>query len=318
MEFLDGQTGGHLSGGFNGTLGLAASAVLGDINGDGIDDYALSSTDVSTFADHTGGARIYSGATRPLRPSSAARPSRVLQPRTCWPSTTSTVMRGRTSSSSRAGFTLPGPNSHIAAFSSATGALLWTITPPGVSFGSMVNAGDIDGDGHDDLLANGIGLSAGGFVYSARDGSLIQTLPFGPRAIAAGPGASTPAQCAAGDTNGDGIAEIATLEPLSTATNFTTQGPIYTGTTLITRTQSRGGQTYGGATPAAPSPSRGSRPPLTPPPATSRSRAPSRTPRSSSPSARCPGTARPSAPATPSGSPPCPSTSSSRRRPSPT
>ncbi|MEE9390935.1 MAG: VCBS repeat-containing protein [Planctomycetota bacterium] len=248
VELINGADGSHLSGGLNGPLNLSSSASLGDVDGDGIDDYILSSTSFSVFANQGGGARIYSGVDHsPIRSFLGSALQLFGKNLLAVEDIDGDSVKDFLVLSS-AGFLVPSFNNNVSAYSSVTGALLWVVYPSGGFFGSMVSAGDVNGDGSDDVLLNGSVLSEGGYIYSSRDGSLVQTLEFGHESIAAGPGVSTNAQCAIGDTNGDGIAEIVTIEPMTTSINFTPTGPVFTGTTLITLKQSHGGESYGNPT----------------------------------------------------------------------
>lgn len=98
-----------------------------------------------------------------------------------------------------------GAISTIKVFSGADGAQLDSFFAFGASFsgGVFVAAGDVDGDGYADIVA---GADAGGApqvrVFSGTDGSIIHDF------LAFTPSFSGGVRVAAGDLNGDGLADI--------------------------------------------------------------------------------------------------------------
>lgn len=96
------------------------------------------------------------------------------------------------------------PAGRVYVYSSRTGKLLWQHTgKPGEQLGIGIEAaGDTNRDGIPDVVAGGPG-SGYGYVFSGRDGKLLQTLGAGNAAIGFGRHTSS-----AGDMNGDGHADV--------------------------------------------------------------------------------------------------------------
>ncbi len=105
-------------------------------------------------------------------------------------------------------------------YSGQTGALLHTFTGTfsGLLFGYPVaGAGDLDGDGHADLLSSSILATVGAipatgavYAYSGANGALLDTFVGGGIADAFGWGCAS-----AGDVDGDGFAEVLVGAPLA-------------------------------------------------------------------------------------------------------
>jgi MYXO-CTERM domain-containing protein len=91
-------------------------------------------------------------------------------------------------------------------WSGADGSELWSWSEPGATLHgwAIADAGDVDGDGVHDVVAGAPGGDGAAFVYSGADGGLLWTLS------PADPGASFGwAAASAGDTDGDGHADVA-------------------------------------------------------------------------------------------------------------
>lgn len=101
----------------------------------------------------------------------------------------------------------------VSIFDGATGQLLYSLSQPDVDlFGWVVNRlPDMDGDGRDDIVAGGFGLSAWGdaFVFSGGTGDLLARLPGHTDAGAGRSVAGLP------DVNGDGKGELLIADPFS-------------------------------------------------------------------------------------------------------
>ena len=106
--------------------------------------------------------------------------------------------------------TAPGPGSppYIAAYSGATGQLLGVILAyaPGFTGGTNIAVGDIDGDGHADIV---VSFDAGFYpvveVFSGATGQMIRAFLAYPAGYMGG------VRVAVGDVNGDGRADIVTV-----------------------------------------------------------------------------------------------------------
>jgi hypothetical protein len=101
----------------------------------------------------------------------------------------------------------PGGGPHVRVFDGATGTVLFEFMAYETTFtgGIYVAAGDVDGDGRDDIIT-GTGVGGGPFikVFSGVDGHFLKGFFAYDQKFRGG------ATVAAGDWNGDGIADIAT------------------------------------------------------------------------------------------------------------
>ena len=218
FSFFGDVAGGHLG---------DSVAGVGDINGDGVPDFAIGIPFGPNSVVLNGAARVYSGSTGDLL----------------------FILGGATTSSIRFGFSVSGagdvnrdgtPDVIVGApanlgvgsarvYSGATGALLHTFSGNSTLdplFGyAVAGAGDVDGDGFDDVIVsnpgdNTMGSNSGGVhVFSGRTGALVFS------AFGAEMGEQLGFSVAGvGDVNDDGAADVLAGAPFSFATFFSQVG----------------------------------------------------------------------------------------------
>lgn len=161
---------GNLFDGHGGTI-----ASLGDLDGDGVRDYVIGGDQYLTFSGST--VRVYSGATGNQLYSWGpySNGEAVANAGDVDGDGLDDIVIGSIWTNSKAG--------QAEVRSGATGAVLHTFNGPAPDAylgNSVAGAGDVNGDGHDDLLIGAWGESAvisfGGtaYLYSGLDGSLIR------------------------------------------------------------------------------------------------------------------------------------------------
>jgi hypothetical protein len=141
-----------------------------------------------------------------------------------------------------------GHAGRIYVYSVGTGKLLWTADgAPGDELGSGVEGiGDANGDGIPDVAASGPSAAGVAYIYSGRDGHILQTFKSTRRDELFGNHIS-----GAGDVNGDGHADIIIGAPGKPG-EHTNSGHAYVysgkdGTLLYTLTGERPGDEFGSA-----------------------------------------------------------------------
>lgn len=89
-----------------------------------------------------------------------------------------------------------GGNLAVYVMSGANNQILYVPIQPGMAMNDIANAGDVNGDGKDDLI---VGFATQTRVYNGATGALLFTIAGAPGISVAGPG----------DVNGDGVPDIA-------------------------------------------------------------------------------------------------------------
>ncbi len=201
-----GPTPGGVFGGF--------LAGLGDVDGDGVPDVAVSSTGENSAGTQSGAVRIFSGATGALLVAYFGAVAHAQLVRAAG--------LGDLNGDGKAEYALgyggpPGTPGHVDVRSGATGALLYTVagpTPNGY-FGRAIDAGgDANGDGVGDFVVGapfaGTSASVTGMasLHSGADGSVLHTVT-GTYDL----GLTGTSVAMAGDVDGDGAADFVVGSP---------------------------------------------------------------------------------------------------------
>lgn len=173
-------------------------AAVGDVNGDLVPDFAVG----SPYPFGLGRVTLYSGA--------GGAPLYTILGDNASPHTgLEVVALGDVDADGRGDFAVASLSSVIV-YSGAVGAVHMILNQ---SVGRIANVGDVDGDGVADLaLGGGTGGAAGPVSVVSGDTGVVQfVLPPFPGALGFGLALS-----AAGDTNGDGVADVAIGAPRGT------------------------------------------------------------------------------------------------------
>ena len=180
-------------------------AVLGDLDGDGVNEYGISAPFNDATGNRAGKVRIVSGRTRTML-------------YTWFGSTDDTLGSDLTSAGDLNGDGIEevavgaSGGNYALVYDGASGTVLHTLTGPTGSFGASITAGgDVDADGVGDLLVGAPGNALAGalVVFSGATGLPLRTHTF-PCSGQLGAAASF-----LGDQDGDGRDEYAIGRPLS-------------------------------------------------------------------------------------------------------
>lgn len=188
-----------------------ACTPLGDLNMDGITDFAISKLDGGTSSEAIGEVSVFSGAngSRLWRMTGSINGSRF---------GASLANAGDLDNDGYNDLIIGEPYSTGVAttyvISGRTGSTIHLLQPPtnlGIYFGwSVASAGDFNGDQVPDILIGapaGVGLGAV-FLYSGADGSLLHQLDAASTGIHFGESV-----CGLGDITGDGVPDLAVGAP---------------------------------------------------------------------------------------------------------
>jgi hypothetical protein len=192
-------------------LGRLALVKVGDVDGDGVPDFMAGAPRLKTSGP--GSVYVYSGATRALvyqYDQSAIEFSFGLNAAAAGDMDGDGVADFAFTTSEYVGPTMRG---QVLVWSGQSGALLTFFDDSKLSFGSgLAGVGDVDGDGHADLLVGSPAADASGgtpstgraFIYSGKDGSILRSHDGAQKSDRFG------IRCAAlGDLDGDGVADYA-------------------------------------------------------------------------------------------------------------
>ncbi|MEN8145152.1 MAG: FG-GAP-like repeat-containing protein [Gemmatimonadota bacterium] len=180
---------------------------LGDIDGDGVSDFASTAPTNDEGGSNAGKVYVYSGATGNLIRAHTGTAGEQFG--------NGVDLAGDIDGDGVGDMIVGAPFSsqgRAVVYSGATGAVLYSIAGPtaGEAFGSSVGrAGDVNGDGVDDFIvgapsASVVGAGAGrAYVYSGLDGSVIFTHDPAVSGAAFGHSVGGP-----GDLNGDGFDDL--------------------------------------------------------------------------------------------------------------
>lgn len=192
-------------------LGRLVLVKLGDLDGDGVPDFMAGAPRLTSSGP--GSVYVYSGATRALLykfDQSAIEFSFGLNGAAAGDMDGDGVADFAFTTSEYVGPTMRG---QVLVWSGQTGALLTFFNDSKLSFGSgLAGVGDVDGDGHADLLVGSPAADSSGgtpstgraYLYSGKDGSILRSHDGAKKSDRFG------IQCAAlGDLDGDGVADYA-------------------------------------------------------------------------------------------------------------
>ncbi len=177
------------------------AANIGDVDADGVDDLAVPEISNSTGGPEAGTVTVYSGATRAVLAEHVGDPGDNLGH--------STAPAGDVDGDGVPDYVAGGPGAspaspgHVVVWSGADHAVVLDLAGPGGFWGfSVSGAGDVDGDGHDDILV-GAPLAAGGAgtlsVLSGTDGAQLWSITGATTADRLGSAVGL-----VGDVDGDG------------------------------------------------------------------------------------------------------------------
>lgn len=190
------------------------AAGIGDIDGDGCDDFAIGALNDGTAGSHAGRVWVFSGRTATtIYDIPADGPGDIFG--------NAIDAAGDVDADGVPDFIVGAPENgdpipnygagYAKVFSGRTGAVLHHFTGRSIGFEhghAVAGVGDVDGDGHADVavaaVLDDIGPGVGAaFVYSGRTGALLHTLRGAPRVDHFGVSLA-----GVGDVDGDGVPDI--------------------------------------------------------------------------------------------------------------